>query len=172
MPESSRRCFRSRVRVPRYVLISLKCSVHDQRKMTPQPPDDAVAVDARGHDGRDGRETLTGGSRPCLWPWPHAYITRQGPVVKEWCWFLPLKRSKPATSQRRAPTTIPLPLTHATMAAETDATPSQGLASVPVVMATTDVTRRWRTVLVSTADAVEASNIGPCPAWFCGTSTT
>ena len=28
--------------------------------MTLQPPDDAVAVDARGHDGRDGRETLTG----------------------------------------------------------------------------------------------------------------
>ena len=54
-----------------------------------------------------------------------------------------------------------VPSTHAVMTAETDASPSLGLASVPAAMAAcvfdASAARKRRMVLVSTADAVEAS---------------
>ena len=37
---------------------------YDQRKMASQPDDDAVVINARGHDGSDGRELLTGARVP------------------------------------------------------------------------------------------------------------
>ena len=58
---------------------------------------------------------------------------------------------------------MPLPSTHAATTAETDASTSTALATIPAVVAAVIscacVAEQRRTMLASTPDAVEASNI-------------
>lgn len=45
------------------------------------------------------------GALPCLWTREMYISCVWGPLVYEWCWFLPLKRSKPTKSVRLTPAT-------------------------------------------------------------------
>ena len=45
------------------------------------------------------------GALPCLWTREVHISCVWGPLVYEWCWFLPLKRSKPTKSVRLTPAT-------------------------------------------------------------------